>query len=285
MKVTATDGVRLAVQVSGRATGETVVLVHGYPDNHTVWDGIVAELADDFRLVSYDVRGCGDSEAPRSRSGYRIEQLAADLGSVLDAVAADGPVHLVAHDWGSIQMWGAVCAPEYGARLASFTSISGPSLDMAAVWLRDVRGHGLDSLRQLMASHYVALFQLPWLPEAMHRSGITNALLTHSMRAGIPSSRTAPTAARDQRDLVNGLELYRANFVSRMTRPDPQPTSVPTLVIAPRHDPHVTAALALGAPVGWVSDLTTEVVEGNHWVIEQEPGLIAGLIRDQVAAH
>ncbi len=284
MKVTASDGVELAIFESGPVNAETVVLVHGYPDNHTVWDGVVAELADEFRVITYDVRGAGASQAGASRSSYRISQLVADLGAVLDSVSGDDSVHLVAHDWGSIQVWDAVCSPEYADRLRSFTSISGPSLDMAAHWLREVR-HGRDSLRQLAASSYIALFQLPVLPELTHRSGLTNKLLAASMRVGVAPARGYEPADRASRDLVNGLELYRANFVAKMVRPAPRPTSVPTLVIAPRHDPHVTPALALGAPVDWVADLTTEVVEGNHWVIESEPGLIADLISRHVRAH
>lgn len=285
MRVSATDGVELAVFQSGRATGETVVLVHGYPDNHTVWDQVVARLGEDYRVVTYDVRGAGASQAGGSRRSYRTAQLVSDLAVVLDEVSPDEPVHLVAHDWGSIQAWDAVCSPRFEDRLRSFTSISGPSLDMAAVWLRDVRDHGRDSLKQLAASYYVALFQVPLLPELTHRSGLTNRLLAQSMNAGIPAARRGQFSDRATRDLVNGLELYRANFVAKMTHPAPRRTSVPTLVIAPRHDPHVTPALALGAPQAWVSTLTTETVEGNHWVIESEPGLIADLIRNHAAAN
>ena len=45
-RVTSTDGVCLAVHESGDANATTVVLVHGYPDNHHVWDGVADVLAE-----------------------------------------------------------------------------------------------------------------------------------------------------------------------------------------------------------------------------------------------
>jgi pimeloyl-ACP methyl ester carboxylesterase len=59
--ITSTDGVTLRVYESGPPSAPTVVCVHGYPDNHTLWDGVVAELALRYHVVSYDVRGAGES--------------------------------------------------------------------------------------------------------------------------------------------------------------------------------------------------------------------------------
>src|SRR5205085_969867 len=60
--------------------------------------------------------------------------LVRDMAAVIDAVSPDEKVHLVGHDWGSIQAWEAVTTmPE---RFASFTSISGPGLDHAGLRMR-----------------------------------------------------------------------------------------------------------------------------------------------------
>ncbi len=104
------DGLDLAVQVSGPEHAPTLVAVHGYPDDHTVWDPLVAAAGDRFRVVTYDVRGQGASGAPGERAGYRMERLTGDLAAVVAAVSPDAPVHLLAHDWGSIQAWAAVTA-------------------------------------------------------------------------------------------------------------------------------------------------------------------------------
>ena len=57
--VKSTDGVLLRVHESGTRGAPTVVCVHGYPDDHTVWDGVATELAARYHLVCYDVRGAG----------------------------------------------------------------------------------------------------------------------------------------------------------------------------------------------------------------------------------
>jgi pimeloyl-ACP methyl ester carboxylesterase len=89
------DGLRLRVYEDGLAEGPTVLLVHGFPDTAKVWEPLVKELAPSFRVVRYDVRGMGGSEAPKAREGYGIERLADDLRRVAKATGAK---HLVGHD-------------------------------------------------------------------------------------------------------------------------------------------------------------------------------------------
>ena len=58
------DEVDLACHVCGPADAPVLVFVHGYPDNHRVWDRLVTELAAHYRCVRYDVRGAGESSRP-----------------------------------------------------------------------------------------------------------------------------------------------------------------------------------------------------------------------------
>jgi pimeloyl-ACP methyl ester carboxylesterase len=276
--VASSDGTSIAVYESGDRARPTVVAVHGYPDDHAVWDGVVALLAEEFHVVTYDVRGAGASEAPPQRAGYRIPQLVDDLVAVLDAVAPGEDVHLLGHDWGSVQSWGAVVDPRVEPRLLSFTSISGPSLDYAGTWLRDIRRHPGPALRQLAESSYIGFFQLPRVPEAAIRAGLLDRLLAWTSQASGAGERRRP-----ERDAVNGLELYRANFLTRMTRPAPASTVVPVQVIAPRRDPYISVRLACEAPEPFVPDLRTRVVDGGHWVVTEDPELVVGLVREFVA--
>jgi NAD(P)-dependent dehydrogenase (short-subunit alcohol dehydrogenase family)/pimeloyl-ACP methyl ester carboxylesterase len=278
--VRSTDGVRLAVYESGRASGPTVVAVHGYPDNHTVWDGVVAELADTYRVVTYDVRGAGESDKPGARSAYRIRQLVQDLAAVLDAVSPDEAVHLLAHDWGSMQLWPAVTDDRLADRFASFTSISGPSLDYAAAWMRSGYRHPRAALRQLAHSYYMVAFQLPGLPELAARAGVIDRGAGRGGRRWRSALATPGNPSRSTEDQINGVSLYRANMLGRMTAPRPCPTRIPIQVIVPNHDPYATAALVIEAPKPWVADLTIRHVAGGHWVVSERPDVIARLTRE-----
>ncbi len=79
--ITALDGTRL--NFIDRGDGPHVVLVHGWKASSRVWDRTIAALEDRFRLVAFDLRGMGDSEKPDSQ--YDFDELAQDLGCVLDA--------------------------------------------------------------------------------------------------------------------------------------------------------------------------------------------------------
>jgi pimeloyl-ACP methyl ester carboxylesterase len=263
-RVRSSDGTHLAVYESGAPEASVLVCVHGFPDNHAVWDRLTAELNGDFRVVRYDVRGAGASDAPADKTGYRIPLLVDDLFAVLDEVAPDSPVHLLGHDWGSVQLWPALTDPRAAGRIASFTSISGPSLDHASIWLRNRKARLGARLRQFGHSYYTLLFQLPRVPEAAIRRGLLE--------------RTV--GKRSKADQLNGLNLYRANMFAALRAPRPRSIDVPVQVIAPGADPFITPVCATEAPAPFATNLRTRLIEGGHWVVKDNPELIADYVRD-----
>lgn len=103
------DGVRIAVYHEGNPDGPTVVLVHGFPDSHVLWDGVVPLLAERFRIVRYDNRGVGRSSVPKPISAYTMAHFADDFDAVIGELSPGEPVHVLAHDrvrWGC----GSTCA-------------------------------------------------------------------------------------------------------------------------------------------------------------------------------
>ncbi|MGI5129645.1 SDR family oxidoreductase [Pseudonocardia sp. CA-107938] len=269
-RVSTTDGLTLAAYAHGDPESPTIVAVHGYPDDHTVWDGVVAELADRFHVVTYDVRGAGASDQPADRSGYLMDQLAADLTAVLDEVSPDRPVHLLAHDWGAIQTWHAVTDPRLRARIASYTSISGPCLDHVGAWMRRPSPA---TLRQALHSWYIAFFQLPVVPELAWRSGLFGGFLARRERIPRPALR----------DGVNGIELYRANMLARLGGPAQRRTDVPVQVLAPEGDAYVSTPMQ--TEIGrFVDDLAIRTLPGGHWLPRARPDVIARCVRELVDA-
>ncbi|MFY9809110.1 MAG: SDR family oxidoreductase [Pseudonocardiaceae bacterium] len=267
--VTATDGVLLRVHESGQRGAPTVVCVHGYPDDHTLWDGVAAELAPRYHVVSYDVRGAGESGKPRGRQAYRLDQLAQDLAAVLDAVSPDRPVHLLAHDWGAVQTWHAVTGDWLDGRVCSYTSISGPCLDHAGHWfrarLRRPTPRALGELTtQLASSWYITFFQLPLLPELTWRTGLVQRALSMTAGAGTPAVV----------DGMNGVQLYRANMFPRLAKPGPRRTDVPVQVLAPLRDPFVSRSLQTDIR-RWVPNLAVRELPGGHWLPRTQPGTVA----------
>ena len=277
------DGVPLAAYLDGDpAAAHTVLALHGYPDNASMWDALVGLLAVDHQVVRYDVRGAGRSGAPAGRSGYRLAQLAEDARTVLDAVAPDRPVHLLGHDWGSVQGWYFLTSPRLAGRIASFTSISGPSLDQVRAWLLGELRAGRPGpvLRQLAHSAYVPFFLLPLLPELAWRSGLVERLLGH---------RPGRAGWRSRADALHGLELYRANLLPRGRRSRSagggrsRQIHGPVQVLAPSRDRYVTPELALSAPAGYVRQLSGRTMPGGHWLPVSRPELVAAAVTEFIA--
>ncbi len=278
--------VDLAVFEHGDPAHPTVLLVHGYPDTHAVWTDVVAELAADHHVVTYDVRGAGASGAPRGRARYRVVELAADLLAVADAVSPDAPVHVVGHDWGSTQAWEAVTEPGADRRIASFTSISGPSIDHLGHWMRrrlarPTPRHLRQVLGQLARSWYIAAFQVPVLPQLVVRFAVAPRWRSFLARVeGVrPSAdHPAPTMVRDA---VNGIELYRANLGSPGP-PRRRTTTVPVQVIHPTGDHYVARSL-LEDLERWVPTLWVRTVRAGHWAPVTHAATIATMVSELVA--
>jgi pimeloyl-ACP methyl ester carboxylesterase len=86
----------------GKSNGTPILFVHGWSQNHLCWTKQVeSSLADEFRLVAYDLRGHGMSEAPVDREHYTDGKLwADDLAAILDRLSIDRVV-LVGWSYGS----------------------------------------------------------------------------------------------------------------------------------------------------------------------------------------
>lgn len=261
------DGLRLAVFEGG--AGPTLVFVHGYPDSHAVWDEVRVRLAGRFHTVRYDVRGAGASDAPKNLDGYRLDRLAHDLFAVADAVSPARPVHVVAHDWGSIQAWHAVTDPRAEGRVASFTTISGPCLDHTAFWFRErlrrpTPRRLAQALRQAAKSWYIYAFHIPLAPKLLWRhwlAGRWGELLRKAEGIEPRPGHPQPTL---REDAERGIGLYRANMISKLTRPEFRFAKVPVQIISPLSDRFVSPALADGLE-HWAPDLRRETVACGHW--------------------
>lgn len=286
--LTASDGVTLAVHryTDIDPARPTILAIHGFPDNHHVWDGVAQELAGrPYNVVAYDVRGAGESSSPAKRSGYLFAQLVADIDAVIDSLGVER-VHLLGHDWGSIQAWAAVTDESVMRKVASFTSISGPHLQYAGAFLRSARTpRALARVaRQLISSGYIGFFLCPGAPELSFRSRVGVKVVEAFERIGRSSTRSQRhETRRSVSDYLNGLNLYRQNMPAPMLAPGPQlpTTTVAVQTLVPRRDVFVTPALQrfTGAiPEG----ARVIAIEGGHWVVTSRPDVVARLTAEWV---
>ncbi|GAA3567003.1 alpha/beta hydrolase [Amycolatopsis ultiminotia] len=90
--VRTSDGIRLHVTDTG--DGIPVLFLHEYAGDHRSWAGQVAELAHDYRCITYAARGYPPSDVPAAPSAYSWQRAVDDAIAVLDALDV-GTAHVV----------------------------------------------------------------------------------------------------------------------------------------------------------------------------------------------
>ena len=262
------DGLRFDAADRGPTDGEVVVLLHGFPQRASCWDGVVPALhAAGYRTVAPDQRGYSPGARPRGRRAYALPELVADVEALLDALGA-GPVHLVGHDWGAVVAW--ALAQRHPDRLRTLGAVS---VGHPGAFVRAALGP------QALRSWYVGAFQVPLLPERLgaRRGGVLERLLATSGMRPAELARFH-TEIVDDGALPGALAWYRA-------LPFTPPgwlrgrVSVPTTMVWSDRDTACGRGQA-EATGAWVrSPYRLHVLEGvSHWVPEQAPDRLAPLL-------
>jgi non-heme chloroperoxidase len=118
-------GVRLHVREWGKPDGPPILFIHGWSQNHLSWaKQYESSLPGEFRLVVFDLRGHGMSEAPLEPEHYTDGKLwADDLAAIINELRLDRPV-LVGWSYGSFVICDYVRA--YGQdRIAAINYVEG----------------------------------------------------------------------------------------------------------------------------------------------------------------
>lgn len=255
---------------SGPIDGTPVVLLHGFPQRGNAWDNVAARLhAAGLRTFAPDQRGYSPGARPRSRFAYSVRQIVADAVALIDEIGA--PVHLAAHDWGAMIGW--ATAARHPERVASLTAVSvgHPRAFFRALFTSD----------QFRRSYYMAVFQIPILPErTLSKPG------GRGQRTLRDIGMTEEGLGQFRREIVGdgalrgGLNWYRS--LPLLAPKDLGAVSIPTTLVWSDDD------AALGRRM---AELTArhvtgpyEMVElpGSHWLLEERPEDIANAIIGRV---
>jgi pimeloyl-ACP methyl ester carboxylesterase len=76
------NGIEIDYDDTGR--GRAVVMSHGYSATRRMWRGQHAALGDRYRMISWDMRGHGQTSAPDDPAQYSLELTVADIKALLD---------------------------------------------------------------------------------------------------------------------------------------------------------------------------------------------------------
>ena len=274
------NNLSLHVVEAGPANGPLLILLHGFPEFWWAWHHQITPFADSgYHVLVPDMRGYNSSDAPPEISSYELDTLVADVMALADHYEAER-FHLVGHDWGGIVAWGV--GASYSHRLDRLIIMDAPHPDLMAA---EILKHPTQALR----STYVALFQLPWLPEAA-LSALDFAWLRTMLETTARPNTFKPgeierytEAWEHPGSLTAMLNYYRA--LRKRKKPD-QPARIlcPTLVLWAEKDSFLEHHVALAA-LEQCDNGKLSIIQGTtHWLHLEEQERVNAEIIDFLAS-
>ena len=260
-------GLVFPVRDSGPIGDTPAVLLHGFPQTVASYDLVAARLnAAGLRTLIPTQRGYADTARPTARRDYRMAELVADVIALVDALGVEH-VHLVGHDWGGAVAW--AVAGLHTGRVRSLTALSTPHpAAMRESLLRS---------SQALKSWYMAVFQLPVLPER----ALSKTLALRLERGGLPAAaaQTYAAAMADLDTRTGALNWYRGlPFSLRTQIPD---VTVPTTYVWGRHDFALGRVAAERTAAHVSADYRFLDLDAGHWLPESNPSEVADAILDR----
>lgn len=263
-------GVRFHLAEAGPADGEPLVLLHGFPQHWYLWRHLLPQLAATHRVLAFDLRGCGWSEAPKH--GYGTPNLAEDVIAVLDALGI-GAATIVGHDWGG---WvGFVAAVRHPERVRALVSVN-----MTHLWPVHRR-----MLPNLWRMWHTAFIEHPPIGRLVLRhTGFAGFLLRHWSADPTLWDREDPRIYTDLlRDpararaveQVNAAYVWQEIFGHPLGRYRKARLRVPTLIIGGERDVVIPPPVLEGGE-RHADDVRVVVLPGGgHLLPEEQPATVA----------
>lgn len=261
-----TNGLRLHYVTVGE--GPLMLFLHGFPECWYSWRHQLSEFGKNYKAVALDLRGYNKSDKPKKTSAYAMSELTGDVKGTIRALGYKRCV-LVGHDWGGAIAWN--FAYQYPEMLEKLIVLNLPHPVKFA--------QGLRTPQQLLKSWYIALFQLPVLPEWLLRLNNYAAIRSAFENMTISPEAFAEKdldvlveAAKQPGALTSMLNYYRNMFRSggSLTR-EWGVLEVPTLMIWGENDTALGKELTYGTEQ-YVSAFKIHYIPNcSHWVQQEQP--------------
>lgn len=254
------NGLKMHYLIAGKGT--PVVLLHGYAETSHMWRPLIAKLAATHTVIAPDLRGFGDSDAPKD--GYTKAAMARDVHALLQSLKIDR-IRLVGHDIGLMVAY--AYAAQYPAdvdRIVLMDAFLPGVGDWKSVWL----------LRDLWHFHFYGKTPLALVTgrERIYFEHFWNDFAADPKKS-IPEADRVHYAKAYARPghMAAGFEVFRAfeqdaaDFANFSKTPLPMPMLVLTGEKASGETLITQAKLA-------ASKVDGVVIKGSgHWLMEEAP--------------
>lgn len=270
----------LQMHVTETGAGTPVLLLHGFPESSREWAPVMKTLAGRARLIAPDLRGAGETGAPKA--GYEARTVARDVIALLDELELDR-VHLVAHDWSALV--GFDLCLEHPGRIRTYIAIAVP-----APYLRMNRGLAVGLMKAMPHLWFQWVIATPGLGPMLLSRGrqrLSHWLLRGFERRPINDADVAAyvEALRDPARARAASKLYRGliipGFVAILTgKYLGRVLQTPTLVLFGAEDALLPKE-ALKVSADDAPNTTVQLVPGGaHFLVDDNPEEVARRIAD-----
>ncbi len=258
----------------GPASGEMVILLHGFPQSSWAWRHQLLALGEaGYRAVAPDQRGYSPGARPVEVGRYATTALVNDVLAIADELGAF-TFHLVGHDWGAAVAW--QVAGRHPHRLRTLTALSVPHPHAFAAALADPGGD------QATRSAY---FEVLRSDEAADAFLSERAALLRSVFAPLDPAQVEPyiDVLSEPGAMQAALNWYRAADLGLVQ--ELGPITTPTMFVWSTED---TALGRMGAEATARhvdGPYRFEVLEGvSHWISEEVPARTNELLLEHLGA-
>ncbi|XP_055296508.1 epoxide hydrolase 1-like [Sitodiplosis mosellana] len=160
-KYATVNRIRLHYVESGDKSKPLMIFVHGFPEMWYSWRHQITEFNKEYWVVAIDQRGYNQSEKPRGKHNYKIENMIVDLRALVHHLNRKQCI-LVAHDWGAFVGWEFV--EQNKEMVQKYVMMGVPSR-------RQYYKLALSTMDQFKRSWYFFVFKFPYLAEELLTAG------------------------------------------------------------------------------------------------------------------
>jgi pimeloyl-ACP methyl ester carboxylesterase len=283
------NGTTLSCRAAGAPGRPLMVFLHGFPEAAFIWDELLVHFADPanggYRCVAPNLRGFERSSAPADVAQYKAHLLIQDIQQLVASENAAGTLAaLVAHDWGGAFGWG--YANAFPTQVERLVILNSPH---PGTFARELR----DNPAQQQASAYMNFLARPDAEALLAEDDYRRMWPFFTLMKAGPDGHGWLTDDVKQQyrevwnaGLTGGCNLYR---VTPLKPPPPGQSAdsipvpprerlmvnVPTLVLWALDDVALLPGLLEGLE-DYVADLVVKKVPGaTHWIVHEQPKLVA----------
>jgi cis-3-alkyl-4-acyloxetan-2-one decarboxylase len=247
------NGIDVFIEGTG---AHTVVMVHGWPDTHRLWDASVQALQTDYRCVRFSLPGFDLDKPARATS---LADMTALFNDIVNAVCPNEPVTLLLHDWGCI--FGYEYAAQHAVRVARIIAV-------------DIGDHNTSAFHRCLnnkAKRMIFAYQV-WLAVAWKLGGFLSRGLGNWMTRFMARSMGCPTAPQGmgwQMNYPYAMQWFKLKDGFRSAKRIT--LHRPLLFIYGARKPFMFHSPQWLDQIAARADCEAQAFKTGHWVMVQQP--------------